>query len=565
MSRDPDLDALQTAAAPTLERIRRDRERAPKRLKKLFTVVARRLFHPGLDAKQAWKEAGLTDHALTAAFKKLTGWSLKPYIAQARIDVAEVLVRTTDLELSTISLLVGYTHHSTFIDNYVRVKNVLPSEVSRVPPARRLIDDATSLRAGRGKFDDDEAVEYLKRYLRLYPHTAELLRTPAAPEAEPEIEVDGARLDRLTAEGVWQEIRDLPYEEQRRRVRRYLFRSTALFDLLRQKSRQEGRKERRRGIEIAELALVSLERRDEVFGARIRDLRAFGSAWLGNAYRLALDFSAADAAFERADDHWVQPGAPHEPLAAAEIDFLKGTLRMSQRSYPEALLLIDRSRELFRLAEDTHGETRALIQRAVIHHYAGSSEEALRALGEAEALLDRLDDPHLTFAVYCNLAKVHVDLGHYELASRNIGNCRDCRWPGSDLDSLKLVWLEGCIKQGRGGYSAAGQLLTAARTGYSEADDLISFALISLDLAILYSGQERWSSALDLTLECILILKSRRLHNETLAAVSLLSQAIEAGELPVALLRQVRDVVHRDTLLGCALNERTRDSSGPRR
>ncbi len=76
--------------------------------------------------------------------------------------------------------------------------------------------------------------------------------------------------------------------------------STVLFDLLRKVSRLEGRKKRQRGIELAKLALVSLERSDRVFGDRIHDLRAHGWAWLGNAYRLALDFSEAAAAFEHA-------------------------------------------------------------------------------------------------------------------------------------------------------------------------------------------------------------------------------------------------------------------------
>ncbi len=122
MPRDQAHDARRIAAAATLARIRRDRKRAPARLKKLFTYLARNLFQTTLDATSAWRGAGIRDHALTAAFKDVTGTSLKPYFDRARIDVAEVLFRTTDLDASEISLEVGYGYHPTFTDNYQRFK-----------------------------------------------------------------------------------------------------------------------------------------------------------------------------------------------------------------------------------------------------------------------------------------------------------------------------------------------------------------------------------------------------------------------------------------------------------
>ncbi len=549
MSRDRDLDALRIAAAPTLKRIRSDRKRAPSRLKKVFTVIAGMLFDHGLNASSAWRKAGIKDHSLTAAFKVFAGCSLRPYIAQARIDVAEALLRITDLELSTISLLVGYTNHSTFIGNYVRIKNVLPSEVPRVPPARPLIDDTTSLRAGRGQLDDDESADYLEKYLRLYPKAAKAAQPPVQVAPEARFVVDGARGDRLAAEGLWREIRDLPFEEQQRRLRQVLFCSTVLFDLLREKSRQHGRKSRRRGIEIAKLALVSLEGSDEVFGERIHDLRALGWAWLGNAHRLALDLSAADAAFEESDVEWLQPDAPHETLVAAEIDFLKGSLRMSQRSYPEALSLIDRSRELFRLAGDSIGETKALLQKGAVHVFADRSLDAIAAFGDARALLAHHGEPFLTYAVYCNLANAQAKAGLYQEGAANLSKANVlCQQLDNPLESLKILWVDGVIKQGERDLPNAEKLIRHARSGYQEAEEICSFALASLDLAVLLSEQQRWSDTLDLTLEVVPLLESLRLNPESLAAISLLSKALETKRVSPLLLRDVRDTVHRDPL-----------------
>ncbi|MCP3963124.1 MAG: AraC family transcriptional regulator [bacterium] len=150
---DPYRVAFKAAAEATRARIRRDRAGAPSVLKKVFTVVARELFHPSLNATKAWKTAGVRDRALGAVFKACTGISLSRYIAAARIEVADGLMAITDLDLASISERVGYTYHPTFTENYKRLKGKLPSEVARALSAPPLIDDETSLEAGRGLLD----------------------------------------------------------------------------------------------------------------------------------------------------------------------------------------------------------------------------------------------------------------------------------------------------------------------------------------------------------------------------------------------------------------------------
>ncbi len=351
MYRDRDQSALRGAAAATLERIRRHRRRASGPLKKVFTVIARDLFQPSLNAEAAWRRAGIKDHRLAEAFKQITGETLYQYIVEARVEVAEVLMLTTDLDLASISLMVGYAYHPTFEDTYERLRGKRPKRARRKPLPAAKADRETALLACSGLLDEEELVVFVEELLRLYPGSAARLRRsePAAPSPEPIYVIDGAHGDRLRAEGLWQRIRELPFADQRQRLGRYRFRSTALFDLLLKQSRLEGRKERRWGVEVAELALVSLDGGEEAFGERIHDLRALGWAWLGNARRLALDLSAADAAFEEKDRHWGQPGAPRAPAVAAEISFLEGTLRMFQRRYSDALEELDQAKGAVRL------------------------------------------------------------------------------------------------------------------------------------------------------------------------------------------------------------------------
>ncbi len=66
---------------------------------------------------------------------------------------------------------------------------------------------------------------------------------------------------------MWRQIRYLPFAQQRRVVRWHSYTTTAVFDLLRDKSRQEGRKDRQLGVRLARLTLDSLVR-PERFQAR---------------------------------------------------------------------------------------------------------------------------------------------------------------------------------------------------------------------------------------------------------------------------------------------------------
>ena len=547
----PHRDAFQAAAQATRARIRRERARAPGALKKVFTVLAAKLFHPPLNADQAWKAAGIRDHALRAVFKDATGTPLSRYIAAARIEVAAVLMTTTDLDLATISLEVGYTYHPTFAENYKRLKGKLPSQVEREPLASPVIDDTTSLKAGRGLLSEEELDLYLEDLLRIYPEAPRTIRTRASEDAEPEprIQIDGARSEQLAAEGLWREIRDLPFDEQRRQVRRYLFGSTVLFDLLCKVSRRESFNDRRRGVELAELALVSLEGSDQVFGTRIHDLRALGWAWLGNAHRLALDFTAAAAAFEQADREWSVPRPQSEPLVLANLCCLKGVLRMMRRDYVAAAEALDRSCSLFQQSDQVRDEALALIHRGRVHIYAGKLREAIADLREAAGLIDEGDEKELAFAIYGNLANALVRAGQAEGAEKELRRARQLNREIEDpLGTPKLDWIEGDLGELRGDFEKARRLYLRVRASFRDADELRYFGMVSVDLMTIHSLLGDWKPVEMLASETLPILGSLSLHTETLAAVGLLAQAVEAQNLSRRLLSEFRQTLRQDPL-----------------
>ncbi|MEM7350399.1 MAG: helix-turn-helix domain-containing protein [Acidobacteriota bacterium] len=545
-------DAFKAAARPTLARIRRDRELAPRSLKKVFTVVARRLFDSSLNAAEVWKVARIRDCTLRVTFKETAGTPLGRYITAARLEIADVVMMTTDLPLNAISAKLGYNYPPTFAENYKKLRGKLPSDVVRQVSPPALIDDARSLEAGRGLLDAAEMAAHIKDLLRLSPAAAKLVRESlcTTESAEPRIIVDGARDDQLKAEGLCQVIRDLPFEAQCQQVREYLFRSTVLFDLLRKKSRQEGRKSRKRGVELAELALVSLEGSDHVFGDRIHDLRALGWAWLGNAHRLALDFSAASAAFDQADRVWSEPRAQRDRVALGHVCNLRGTLRMMRREYDAATQDLDSSCSFFRQTDQTRDEARALIKRAMIHTYAGKLRQAVGDFREAASLIDEAEEKELAFAIRANLAAAFVRSGEASGATKELNLARQLDYAVDDpLGTIKLNWIEGDLSELRGDLEKAKHFYLLAREGFQAADELRYYGLVSVDLMVIYSLLADWQRAGELAVTTLPILGSLSLHSETLATIGLLAQAVEAKGLSLRLLEDLRAALRHDPLV----------------
>ncbi|MCP4549712.1 MAG: hypothetical protein GY835_24920 [bacterium] len=139
----------------------------------------------------------------------------------------------------------------------------------------------------------------------------------------------------------WRAIRNLPPQIQHRHLRHeILCGSPAMFELLSTKSRVEGRRDRQRGVELAELALSSVEGSARVLGKTFQDLHDLALARLGNALRLAGDYAGADRAFQRAEASRESPQAKRDPRVEADFCFLKGSLRLFQRRYDESLSLL---------------------------------------------------------------------------------------------------------------------------------------------------------------------------------------------------------------------------------
>jgi AraC-like DNA-binding protein/tetratricopeptide (TPR) repeat protein len=562
--RDRADDALRKAAAPTLERIRKDAEieDLPVQVRRLLVHFSGHLFDLLLTVTKARKDLGIGDNSVSTEFRSWLGWTPSQYLRRRRLETAARMLAATDLPERRIARAVGFTSYDAFASGYKAWTGKAPSQDRK--HAAPEIDPPSWHRILHGELTLEEARLLIAELRRLYPESDEEApqRRDAAP---PRILVDGADYERFRATELWRRIRGLPFDEQKRHLRGYLFRSTVLFDLLRKTSREEGRKDREFGIRIAELALVSLEGHDDVFGGRIHDLRALGWAWLANARRLAFDFDGAAMDHARADEEWSSPRGERDLAISAEIRMLKGSLRQCQCRYAEAHDLLSEATNLASLAKDTRLLAEALIHRAVVNGYAQRNEESRSDLRDALSLSEGSRLAYLAFASSANLANIEGRLGEYTLAIESLETAKR-HW---DLIKYRFGWyeirhLEGNIKEGIGEFEGAEKCYKEASSGFAGINEYGREALVSLDRAILYMSQGRVEEALELASSIPVALQTMTLHTETIAAIAIVASDHARREISRLALNELRRRLHDDPWVSLNFSSRLwGQTSGP--
>ncbi len=132
-----------------------------------------------------------------------------------------------------------------------------------------------------GDLDADEVRTFREGLVELYPDVfgprdesppAETVPAPAPAV----LSLDAEALERFQAGELWPRLAGLPFAEQRKLVAGWTFWTPAPFQFLHRKSREEGRRDKLRGVEVAQLALDSLDGNEARLGSRIHALRAEG-------------------------------------------------------------------------------------------------------------------------------------------------------------------------------------------------------------------------------------------------------------------------------------------------
>jgi len=297
--------------------------------------------------------------------------------------------------------------------------------------------------------------------------------------------------------------------------------------------------------ELASLALrtLSILRRGEpdarsVDRDLLADLEARAWAYLGNCRRLRSDLRGGAEAFRRAL-LWVERGTGDGAERGRILD-LHASLLRAQRHFAEADQALEQAIRLYGSVGDEGGVARVLIKQAMTAGYAGDLDRAVELDRRALELLAGQRNPRLHLTATHNLLQDLFELGRYDEAQDLLAEARRLEEAHGDaVDRLRIRWFEGNLARDTGNAAAAEEALLAARQSFIEMGMPYEAALVSLDLAVLYTEQGRSSETRELAREMLPIFQSQDVGREALATLMLFQQAALADSLTARLAREV--------------------------
>jgi transcriptional regulator with XRE-family HTH domain len=297
--------------------------------------------------------------------------------------------------------------------------------------------------------------------------------------------------------------------------------------------------------EALNLAHLSLRIAELAPGTQTWRQRLQGYAWahVANGRKVCNDLPAADDAMARARKLW-EAGAPGDPglLNPAWLPGLEAALRKEQRRFPEALKRIDEALVLDR------GELRAqiLITKSGILEALGNPDGSTEVLREAAPYIDVERDPRLAFSVRFNLL---VDLCRLERAAEAEPGLPEVQALaerlGGELDLGRTVWLRGSVAAGLGRAAEAEAAFLQVQRVFEKNKLPYDYALVSLELAVLFLEQVRTAEVHGLAERMLAIFQAEEVHREALAALQVFYDASRRETATAELARRILKYLHR--------------------
>jgi tetratricopeptide (TPR) repeat protein len=299
-------------------------------------------------------------------------------------------------------------------------------------------------------------------------------------------------------------------------------------------------------LRLATLAREAAERVDPAERGRpeTADLRARAWAELANALRANDEMTEAEAAMIRGLELRAE-GTGSEHLLARQAD-LSASLFCDQRRFTEAFQMLDTAYSLYTKLGAAHDAGRVLVMKGLYTGYTGNAEEGLQILSQGLASIDRDRDPRLAFRALHNILLFRVELGELDEALRQLQRMRPLyqRYAGQH-ELVKLRTIEGKIAAGLGELERAEVLfhevcrdLDAAGLGYQA-------AITSLDLAAVCLQLGKKAEVRRLVTEMVVTFRSLGVEREAMAALLMLTDAIEHDQATLELLALVSGVLQR--------------------
>lgn len=578
MLTDHSYQLLAAAAEESLERIRQDRARAPQRLKPLLAYIEDNLFDPTLDVNQLKRSCGVRDNSVPIQFHSAVGRPPHGYIEDRRLETACRLLGDSTLKIWQISELLGYSSIQVFSRAFSRwsgqrptlyrkkarqQNNGMPQNSAVAAAAKRTAQvvygpDALR-RALSGELSPDEAGHLIDRLLNLYPSCRRSVdpmssrpasgsirrvgeRAGSAPQRSPlEFNLEGEEIERMRAEEIVRELENQGVERQQALIDDLRLTSPTLFNLLCIKSRDLAQKDPAKGLQIAELALKSLETLSRTIQDRalLADLRAQGWACLAQAQVATSEFEDAERGLAEAERYSKLAGNQHRTVG--DIALAKGSLRREQQHWSEARELLEIARAHYHACGRRDLANRALYVQATVVYEEGNPSAAIPLLEEALKATNGDAKGAVRLSLFLNLLTAFTEAGQNTEAAEIIPQARQLALAfGSSFHRIRLRWLEGIISRELGRFGEAETALLEAREAFSEIHDAVDAALVCLDLAELYSKQGRLADLARLSASMAPLFNGLQNHTEALGSLKLFHRAAEEQSVTRVVLEEAR-------------------------
>ena len=551
------------AAADTRLRIRNDQAKCSPRVKNFLRYLEKEIYRKKLDVKRWKAECSIRGNSIETQFRYDLGSTMHQYLSSRRLETAAQLLLRPQPNLTKIAELIGYKSLAVFSRAFERSMGMRPSHYRALEGSE---DPVTTPRQRSSRWrrvllspDDPPSFKERRRlFAELFPRE----RTCGDNFSYLSFE----KIEMRQAKRIWSRIKDRSNLEQIALVRLQAdFKTTALFDLLREKSREEGRRDRRRGIEVAELALHSLTSCARALGEAVPNHQALGWIALANARRLVLDFIGAERDFEFAESLWREAKKP-DPLVEAELLLYKGALRWFQMSSEKALKLTNRAVEIL---ETIHKQTlfaQALILQSAIQFHLGRFSQTVLVIEKVLTVINKADHPYLSASAYTTYAAAQIQLGNYRMAEKATQQAKIlCQRLDYEVGLLHISWVEGLRKQAQCCENFGKKYFERALSGFIRVDEVGQAALVRLDLAISCKLDNENEHVIELASQTIPILERLKYRQEVLVVLKIFAEALTDRVVSLHTLRTARSVVSellRDPLACVAFRRKEAEGHG---
>lgn len=347
------------------------------------------------------------------------------------------------------------------------------------------------------------------------------------------------------------ELRDellaLSQEERLQRVEtERRFHGWGLAEALLQESRDRGVSQPAEAVGLAEVAARVADQLDEerYSTAAASDLRAQAWSQLGNALRIQTNMWEAQKALDVARSH-LERGSG-DPAERCRLLVLQAALYGDLKRFDEAFALLDRVISLAERSGEDHLRGSALIRKARLAQRRDDPEAAVEMLRQGVGLIDPDQDPRLVLVAGHNLVHLLVDTGRFREALGRLDETRALHQQlGGQLDFVRFRWLEAKVYHGLGWLSKAAALYAEVRESFIEEGLGYDVALVSLDLAAVYSREGKTAEVRRLAEEMLPIFRSQNAHQEAIAALLFFRDAARRETATVSLIQEVADYLRR--------------------